>query len=528
MKKARNSSIITKHIYFYRWSFLLLCCVCLCNCGKTSTLSERKHLTKPVRQLQGDIETILSDSLLAASNVGIKIVSLTTGEVLYEKDSDKLYHPASTMKLITAATALVKLKPNYRFDTTLYVDKLENNRISGNVYLKGRGDPLFHSDDLENMVEKLVEMGLQSVQGDIVVDESYFDDVRRGKGWAWDDGPISAYFSHFSNMRKGKGWIWDDRPTGGYYSQLSALTINHNSLLARISPGDKTGDPVQVYLEPPTRYMKIINEATTVPSSGKTLPKIERQEKPVEANVLTIRGSMGVGRAEISRRVDVVDPALYCGTLLKEMLAQKGVTLQGEVRYGQVSDDSTEIARHVSPPLSIVLWRMNKPSDNLIAELLLKTIAAEMKEPPGTGEKGIQIIKEFLNEIGLDTMRYVFADGSGVSRYNLVTASMLTDLLVYMFRNFEAMPEYLASLPVAGIDGTLKRRMKGMEAGGVLRAKTGTLRGVTALAGYTITADSEILAFAILMNNYVGYANPRRSLQDQIGDLLTQFSRVEP
>ena len=163
----------------------------------------------------------------------------------------------------------------------------------------------------------------------------------------------------------------------------------------------------------------------------------------------------------------------------------------------------------------------------LIAELLLKTIGAEIKGTPGTGEKGLLAISGFLNEIGVDAGHYTLADGSGGSRYNLVTASLLTDLLVYMFRNFAVMPEYLASLPVGGVDGTLAWRMGGMKAEGVLRAKTGTLRGVTTLAGYTVTADGEMVAFSILVSNYLGSANPRRALQDKIGDILTRFSRQD-
>ena len=170
---------------------------------------------------------------------------------------------------------------------------------------------------------------------------------------------------------------------------------------------------------------------------------------------------------------------------------------------------------------------MNKPSDNLIAELLLKTIGAELRGVPGTAKKGLGAISNLLGEIGVARGYYTFADGSGVSRYNLVTASLLTDLLVYMFRNFAVMPEYLASLPVGGVDGTLTRRMRGMSAEGVLRAKTGTLRGLTALAGYTVTADGETVAFSILVSNYLGSASPRRTLQDKIGDILTQFSRQD-
>ena len=493
----------------YLWFCTLLCCALLCGCGTSSTIEVPPPPAPPkpseaVQRLQAEIEATLNDPLLASSNVGVKIVALETGEVLYERDAEKLYHPASTMKLITAATALVKLGPNYRFYTTLYADRLEDNRVLGNIYLKGGGDPVFNSDDLEKMIEKLVEMDTKDLRGDIVVDETYFDTIRRGKGWMWDDGPI-----------------------GGYYPHLSALTINRNGVFVRISPGSKVDDPVRVHLDPPTQYMKIVNAATTVGHSEKTRLTIKRKDGTTEENVLMVGGMMAIGQAEMNRHVDVLDPALYCGTLLREMLAKRGVTLRGRVRYGKVPEEGLEISTHISPPLSRILWEMNKPSDNLIAELLLKTIGAELRGAPGTAEKGLGAISNLLGIIGMDRRYYTFADGSGVSRYNLVTASLLTDLLVYMFRNFTVMPEYLASLPVGGVDGTLTRRMRGMSAEGVLRAKTGTLRGLTALAGYTVTADGETVAFSIIVSNYLGSVSPRRALQDKIGDILTQFSRQD-
>ena len=488
------------------WFCTLLCCTALYSCGTPSAIEVPPRTppkpSKSVQRLQAEIDATLNDPFIASSNVGVKIVSLETGEVLYEKDAEKLYHPASTMKLITAAAALVKLSPNHRFHTKLYMDHLEDSQISRNIYLKGRGDPVFDSNDLEKMVERLVEMDIKELQGDIVVDETYFDAVRWGKGWMWDDGPI-----------------------GGYYPHLSALTINRNGVLVRISPGTKVGDSVRVHLHPPTQYMKIVNEATTVGHSEKTRLTIERKDGSAEENVLMVGGVMAIGQAGMNRRVDVLDPALYCGTLLREMLAKRGVTLQGKVRYGEVPEGTAEIITHVSPPLSRIVWEMNKPSDNLIAELLLKTIGAELRGAPGTAKKGLGAISNLLGEIGVDRGYYTFADGSGVSRYNLVTASLLTDLLIYMFHNFTVMPEYLASLPVGGVDGTLTRRMRGMSAEGILRAKTGTLRGLTALAGYTTTADGETVAFAIIVSNYLGSASPRRTLQDKIGDILTQFSR---
>ena len=296
----------------------------------------------------------------------------------------------------------------------------------GDIYLKGRADPVLQSFDMMKLVDTLLETGLQSIQGDIVVDTTYLDTVREGPGWMWDDRPL----------------------------RISALSIR------------------QIEPEPGTR----------------------------------------------SR-------ALACGYLLRNELIEKGIEVTGDVVPGTVPLDARTIAKHLSPPLANIIKLMNKPSDNWIAELLFKTIGAEVMGEPGTWQKGRDAVNEFLEEIIGEPPVHRFVDGSGLSRYNLLNAELLTQLLVYMYQNFELMPEYLASLPIAGIDGTLMNRMQGMSGEKVLRAKTGTLSGVSALAGYAVTADDEVFAFGILISHYVGSAIPARDIQDQIGNYLTGFSR---
>ena len=513
-KKGKIRALYKATSHITRWTcgafppvspLLLFCFLLLNSCARPVAIdvSESRGQNDPIQRLQQEIKTILNDPLLAPSNVGIKVVSVTTGEVLYDSGSDKLYHPASTMKLLTAAAALVKLKPNYRFHTTLYAEGIEGVCVRGNLYLKGRGDPLFAIEDLAEMVETFVQSGVREIDGDIVVDDTYFDEVSKGKGWMWDDGPI-----------------------GGYYSHQSALTINHNGVMVTVSPGAEVGEPVRLRLDPPTKYLKLLIDAVTVGASEPGSLLVERQTEPVPANVLTIRGLVPVSQEAMRKHVDIVNPALFCGTLFREALGRKGISVQGVVRKGVVPDGASEIAVHTSVPLSLIVRKMNKRSDNLIAELLLKTLGAEVIGAVGTSQKGLRVINGFLSETGIATTRSALADGSGVSRYNLLSASMLTNLLVHMFKDFSLMPEYVMALPVAGIDGTLSWRMRGSRAAGVLRAKTGTMRGVTTLAGYAMTADGEILAFAMLMSHYVGSPDPHRALQDKIGNILTRFSRM--
>ena len=413
------------------YTILLICSALLfSSCGIfTATPVETQLPATPVdtlEKLHADIDTVLQETLFTTASIGIKIVAVQTGEVIYEKNPRKLHHPASTTKLFTAATALARLGSDYRFETTLYVDADADTQVIQNLYFKGRADPLLQQRDIVTLVDALLENDVNLIQGDIVVDATYLDTVREGPGWMWDDRPL----------------------------RLSALSIR------------------QIEPEPGTR----------------------------------------------SR-------ALACGYLLKNELEQKGVEVTGNVVPGTVPLDARMVAKHLSPPLADILKLMNKPSNNWIAELLFKAIGAEVMGEPGTWQKGRDAVNEFLEEITGEPPAHRFVDGSGLSRYNLLNAELLTQLLVSMHHDFKLMPEFLASLPIAGVDGTLRNRMQGMSGEQVLRAKTGTLSGVSALAGYTTTADGEVVAFGILISHYVGSATPARDIQDQIGSYLTGFSR---
>ena len=350
------------------YSIFLICSIVLfLSCGilvkKPVEPQPPSTFANPLEKLQADIDAILQDVLFTTASISIKVVAVETGEVIYAKNAHKLHHPASTTKLFTAATALAKLGSDYQFETTLYTDESTGTQAIGNIYFKGSADPVLQSDDIVKLCDTLVQTGIKSIHGDIVVDETYFDTVREGPGWMWDDKPL----------------------------RISALSIRN------VEPDAKTG----------------------------------------------------------SR-------AIACGHLLKTILMQKGINIGGQVTTGNVPPDARSIAKHLSPPLANIIKLMNKPSDNWIAEMLFKAIGAEVKGEPGTWKKGRETVDEFLGEIMEELPAHRFVDGSGLSRYNLLNAELLTKLLIYMYHNFELMPEYMASLPIAGVDGTLKNRMQGI------------------------------------------------------------------
>lgn len=448
------------------------------------------------------LDTALSDSALQQTHAHVKIVSLARDEILYQRDGRYLLHPASNQKLLTTAAALNFLGPSYRFKTLLYADSgaVSDSVVSGNLYLKGFGDPGLSTADLHHMVDELTTLGIGLIEGDIVCDDTYFDSLRVGVGWMWDDGPV-----------------------GGYYSPISALALNSNTVELRIRPGEYPEEPVRVRMLPPTAYMTIDNQAVTL-SRPDSAMELEVRRDPLR-NRVEVLGGMPVGTSEETYLVDVVDPALYAGTVFHEMLAGAGIEVRGRVLKGVVPDSVVVLLVHESAPLSQAVQYTNKESHNLSAEMLLKGVGAAFMGPPGTAEKGLDAIRLMFTEIGVDTSRLEIVDGSGVSRYNLISPDILIEWLRAAYENPRWGAEFVASLPIAGVDGTLENRMRGTPAEGVLRAKTGSLAGISSLAGYTTTEDGETLAFSMIFGHFVGEPGPIRRVQDRIGAILTSFRR---
>ncbi len=480
-------------------TFLLMSCAATAPVGKAGF---RKEALTDLRQ---QIDRFLEDSVLAQTRVGIKIISLESGETWYERNSQELFHPASNLKLLTTATALKRLGPDFRFKTVLFTDSTAriDSVLRGNLYLKGYGDPELTSDDLRHMIENLKLRGVQRISGNLIYDDSYFDDLYWGEGWMWDD------------------------TSSPDFAPISSLSVNDNCVVVRVHPGRKIGDSLRVEIIPATSYMKIENHGLTVaPSDTLRLQefKVERQWK-IPQNTIVVKGGLAINSPPQEFEIEVFGAAQYTATLFRELLQQAGLILEGGIHEGMVPENARILVEHLSPPLALVVFNTNKISDNLSAEMVLKTLGAELKGLPGTARKGTAVIREYLSALGVDSSRYEIVDGSGVSRYNLVTPSLLTPLLQDMYFDFSVQAEFMASLPIAGVDGTLKKRMGGTAAANKLRAKTGTLRGVSTLSGYTETADGEVVAFSMMMEHFLVKAKEVRKVQDRIGALLSSFSR---
>ena len=503
MGKSRLGTKIPRSFYkIYIPIFLLLISF---SCTSSQSLKKKQIAGDPVEKLHQDIDYILQDSSLYQSRVGVKIFSLDRDEILYAKNNQQLFHPASNMKLLTTATALKKLGPDYHFSTILYTDsnQISNGIIKGDLYLKGKGDPDLSSGDLDAMVKSLQEQEIYRIEGDLVFDDTYFDSLYWGSGWMWDDASV-----------------WEFAP-------IHALSVNDNCVKLKVKSGKKIGDTLNVNMEPATRYMTLENKGISVDSLDTLMiQKFTAERKWVErTNTIQVTGGMALSDPPEEFVIDVLDGAAYTATLFAEKMNEYGIAFNGKIYRHKIPPSAQLLVKHQSPPLSIVVYNTNKISDNLSAELILKTVGAEEKGRPGTAKKGISVIYEYLQQLGIDSLTYHLADGSGVSRYNVITPDLLIQLLKDMDRDFKVQAEFKTSLPVAGADGTLENRMKQAAAANKLRAKTGTLKGASSLSGYTTTADDEKIAFSIMIEHFVTRTSRIRKIQDRIGELISSFSR---
>jgi D-alanyl-D-alanine carboxypeptidase/D-alanyl-D-alanine-endopeptidase (penicillin-binding protein 4) len=447
----------------------------------------------PYPAIKTAIDTLVSDTLFPPSNVGIKVVSLRSGETLYALNADMLFNPASNEKLFTAAAALSVLGEDHSLSTVFTIDS-----AAGIIGVKAHGDPILSTEDADSIAGLLARLLPPRESWELVCDVSYFDDLHRGSGWTWDSEPAA------------------------YAAYITPFILNRNTIQVSVQPGAAAGDTVIVEIDPFTNYISIENHGVTVRDTVIDRLRISRKWRE-RSNVLTVTGETIDTLRGRKVSLSVWDPDKYAATVLAERLNRVGVPV-GPVTVDTTELSGTEILRF-SHRLDSAVTFMTKVSDNLTAEALLKILSAERFGPPGSAEGGIHVLHQFLSENGVDTTRIVLADGSGVSRYNLTSASAIVELLHAMHRSERHFPSFYRSLPVAGVDGTLWYRMKGTMAEGNLRAKTGTLSGVSALSGYVTTRDGELLSFSILMQNYQTSSRRYRKVQDGIGRVLAESSR---
>jgi D-alanyl-D-alanine carboxypeptidase/D-alanyl-D-alanine-endopeptidase (penicillin-binding protein 4) len=451
--------------------------------------------------LRKAVDTLLSQSPLAGAHVGVQVEALDDGAVVYSKNPDDLLNPASNTKLITSAAALMRLGPEYRFTTDYLGDKPITKGRVGTLFVKGRGDPAVNTERLDGLVSDLWHRGLRNV-GDIVLDDTFFDREEFGPGWEQETSD--------------KSWA----------AGVGALSLNHNNVAIYISPGDRVGARARVEVDPDAReYFVVESKVTTVRSDRRKL----RPHAIVdgERTRIVVEGRIPLRSDTIVNFRRVGDPTFYYGNTLRVLLERRGIHVAGKVRRGVVPPDAALIQSYDSPALAEVVRDMNKVSSNFIAEMLVKTLGAELKGAPGTWPKGIDVTQDLLAELGLARGTYTLRNGSGLNDTNRFTARQMAMLLQGVWKRFPVAAEFVASLGIAARDGTMRLRMEGTDAAGRLRAKTGTLEHVTALSGYVQSLGGERFVFSVLVNDWTGKSGLVISSIDRLGVMLAASGTPE-
>lgn len=442
-------------------------------------------------------EPMLAAGAAGKGDWGLLIVDAQTGETLFEKNADSYFVPASNMKLFTTALALAKLGPDYKFHTTIETRGTisSDGKLAGDVVLVGRGDPNLSNRKfpfelkeefdgppekaLVELADALVARGVKEISGDVVGDDSYFPRERYPNGWEIDD------------------MVWE------YGAAISAIVVDDNTVAVLLTPGEKAGDPVQATVTPLTPDFTLQNDVTTAEPGLKSDLTLTREPG---ANLVVVRGTLPAKSSPRKLVLAIEEPAQHGASLLAALLADRGVKIDGKIRAMHVAEtDSTPrtvLAEHVSVPLGDSVKLVNKISQNLHTEMLLRT-AARQNGLWSTPEEMLKTPQDFYALAGIAPEDVIQTDGSGLSRHDMVTPRAIVTLLKYAEKQSWFAP-YYASLPVAGVDGSLQDRMKNTLAAGRIHAKTGSVEHVRTLSGFAETPSGRRLIFSFLSNNQGG------------------------
>ncbi len=474
-------------------------------------------------ELTRRINGVIDESQFAAARWGISAVSLSSGAVLYQRDADRVFTPASNMKIYTTGVALDLLGADYRWRTSVYAKEQPgaSGTIQGDLILYGRGAPDLVSRNqdankgsLAKLADDLYGRGIRRVEGNVIGDESYFRGDSVGDGWQWTD--MQWYFG----------------------AEASALSVDENQIDVNLIPSSKTGEPPVVKTSDVDSYVTLENRMVTSERGERTTIGLHRG---LSDNNIEVWGEFAPGSKGFGARLSVHSPALWAAKMFLDLLRTRGIVITGQAQArdsrqprSQRFDPSqaVELAVLSSQPLSEIARKTNKESNNLYAELILRTLGRERGEmlgqreqvgrERGDDETGLAVIRLWLTRAGISTDRIALHDGCGLSRLDLVTPEATVQLLLSLSKTASSQT-FRQSLPIAGRDGTLGGRLKSVS--DRVSAKTGSLTYVNSLSGYLTTADGEQLVFSIMCNDQISRGNAT-VLIDEITALLASFPRL--
>lgn len=460
------------------------------------------HAADPVykESLSRRLDYIFKDDKLKNTKLGVAVYSLTRGEPLYGLNADEALSAASAIKILTSYTALKKLGNDFTFKTQIFTDgRIQNGVLKGNLYLKGGGDPALVTERLYLLAEDLVRWDIHSIAGDLIVDDSIFSVV----------GDESRIID--TSL---------DRP---YNAPVNGLSFNYNTTTVYMRPGMNVGDKVRVYPVPDTGFIEVINKTKT---TGDATNKLHASRQTIKGKeMLIVDGSLGLKAGEQRSYFNISQGALYAGHALKMLLKQQGIPLMGVVKKGLASSGLKKIVEFDSLQLRELVLLMNKFSNNFMADSLVKALGLTARGVPGSIEKGLEVLREEATLLGINKKGFKITSGSGLSRENKITPNQFMDILNASYKDFSLFPELMSSLPIAAVDGTLRKRFKDGAAAKKLRGKTGTIFGVSALVGVVQSKGGELLAYAVLLNDNSAEPGALKPWQNYLGQALSEFNR---
>lgn len=425
----------------------------------------------------------------------ISVADVGNGKEMAEHLPDLKLNPASCAKIVTSASALAVLGPDHRFRTHFYADRAPQSGTIGTLYVAGTGDPLLINEELAQIASHLARKGIKRISEGVVIDNSYFDS--------------------YEYPRKQTG---DGR---AYTAKTAATAVNFNSVAVVVGPGARAGAPGTVKLDPPGDHYKVVNKVVT---GGKFRAAISLSEKG-GLPVVTVTGRVPPRFAPQKLYRSVSNPALHAAAVVASWLEQAGVQVGPSLGEGKAPDGAVGLLTWESRPLSDVVADMNKVSNNFIAEQTLKHLGAVKYGAPGSTAKGVSAAEDYLASIGVPKGSYRFENGSGLSEHTRISSRQLVAVLVAAYRDARIRNAFVESLSLMGVDGTTKKWRFAPELSGRIHVKTGTLDGVSTLAGYAPTAEGRVAAFAILANGLPRGAWPAKEAQMGVVRAITENMR---
>ncbi|MFN4305694.1 D-alanyl-D-alanine carboxypeptidase/D-alanyl-D-alanine-endopeptidase [Sulfurihydrogenibium azorense] len=410
--------------------------------------------------LREEIESLTKDQSV---DVGIYVESLATKSFKFALKDKQPFIPASNQKILTTASAIINLTPDYRFKTQILTDGfVKDGVLKGNLYLKGGADPSLSYEDLKSFADYLKQIGILKIEGDIIGDNSFFLEEGRGHGWPEKD------FEYC------------------FTAPFSALSLNENCLRLELISDKKR---VSVKMYPDNEYYEIVNNLAIS-------KKYSDYKVKVEGRKIYLTGYIkSLSKAEVS--IPVENPSLHTTSAFYKMMKESGIKITGKYHLGKTPPNANPVITHKSQPLKEIIKKANKDSNNFYAEQIFRTLGKEILGK-GDTETSATVVINTLKKVGIDVSNIRIYDGSGLSKFNQLTPESIAKILSYMY-NTPYFFDFYQSLAVAGTDGTLKHRFKDVK--GKIYAKTGYIKGVKNLSGYILSDNGEVYVFSILVNN---------------------------